>query len=100
MVNSLDGITQRTCLVTKDDDENRAYVKVKKDDIVTDDLFYVSVYNAATSKVTNDKKVTTSWEGSFTRTLSYTDDVYAGSKYMLGGRSDRYFCNVSGTWCP
>ena len=55
MVNALDGITQKTGLVSKDDDENRAYVKVKKDDICTKDLFYVSVLDAASRKVTNDK---------------------------------------------
>ena len=55
MVNALDGITQKTGLVSKYDDENRAYVKVKKDDICTKDLFYVSVLDAASRKVTNDK---------------------------------------------
>ena len=103
MVNPIDGITHKTDGEYKDDDDQGFYVKVKKPDIIDKDLFYISAYKSSGAKVSKDVKVTPNWLKSkkpYRTIYTQGQNIGEGSKIQLAGRSDRYYCSLSGTWCP
>lgn len=83
----------------KDDNEQRAYVYTTSGNIISNDLFYMSVYknpyNENANRVTSWKRVTSN---SAKYLLDYTTRRGKGSVNYLCGDTDRLFVSVEGNW--